>query len=85
MYDAVWITAQAYLAAGGHGQPQALKAALVTAADAFYGASGWTKLNEAGDRKYGDFDFFSLAQSGANYSWVLSGQYNTQTGVLTRM
>lgn len=85
VYDAVWITAQAYLATGGRGQPEALKAALVTAADAFYGASGWTKLNEAGDRKYGDFDFFSLTQSGANYSWVLSAQYNTQTGVLTRM
>jgi branched-chain amino acid transport system substrate-binding protein len=85
VYDAVWITAQAYLAAGGRGQMPVLKASLVTAADAFYGASGWTKLNEAGDRKYGDFDFFSLTQSGANYSWVLSAQYNTQTGILTRM
>ena len=85
VYDGVWIAAQAYLAAGGRGQQAALKAALVTAADAFYGASGWTKLNEAGDRKYGDFDFFSLAQSGANFSWVLSAQYNTQTGALTRM
>ena len=85
VYDAVWITAQAYLATGGRGQPQALKAALVTAADAFYGASGWTKLNAAGDRKFGDFDFFSLTQSGANFSWVLSAQYNTQTGVLTRI
>jgi branched-chain amino acid transport system substrate-binding protein len=85
VYDAVWITAQAYLATGGRGQTQALKAALVTAANAFYGASGWTTLNPAGDRKYGDFDFFSLTQSGANFSWVLSAQYNTQTGVLTRM
>jgi branched-chain amino acid transport system substrate-binding protein len=85
VYDAVWITAQAYLAIGGRGQPQALKAALVTAANAFYGASGWTALNPAGDRKFGDFDFFSLTQSGANFSWVLSAQYNTQSGVLTRM
>jgi branched-chain amino acid transport system substrate-binding protein len=84
VYDAVWIAAQAYLATGGRGQPQALKAALVTAADAFYGASGWTKLNEAGDRKYGDFDFFSLTQSGSSFSWILSAQYNTLTGVLTR-
>jgi len=83
--DAVWITAQAYLATGGRGQPQALKEALVTAADAFYGASGWTKLNAAGDRKFGDFDFFSLTQTGANFSWTLSAQYNTQTGVLTRI
>ena len=84
VYDAVWITAQAYLAAGGRGQPQALKAALVGAADGFYGASGWTKLNAAGDRKFGDFDFFSLTQSGATFNWTVSAQYNTLTGVLTR-
>ena len=85
VYDAVWITMQAYLATGGKGQTAALKTALVAAADGFYGASGWTKLNAAGDRKYGDFDFFSLTQNGASFSWVLSGQYNTQTGLLVRM
>lgn len=85
VYDAVWITMQAYLATGSQGQVPALKTALVSAADNFYGASGWTKLNAAGDRKFGDFDFFSLTQSGANFSWTLSGQYNTQTGTLVRM
>lgn len=84
VYDAVWLTAQAYLAAGGTGHTQALKSALVTAADGFYGASGWTKLNAAGDRRFGDFDFFALSQSGSSFSWVLAAQYNTQTGVLTR-
>jgi branched-chain amino acid transport system substrate-binding protein len=85
VYDAVWITMQAYLATGGRGQTAALKTALVAAADGFYGASGWTKLNAAGDRKFGDFDFFSLTQNGASFAWVLSAQYNTQTGILVRM
>jgi branched-chain amino acid transport system substrate-binding protein len=85
VYDAVWITMQAYLATGGRGQTAALKTALVSAADGFYGASGWTKLNAAGDRKFGDFDFFSLTQNGASFAWVLSAQYNTQTGILVRM
>ncbi len=84
VYDAVWVTAQAYLAAGGKGQIPALKKAIVTAADSFYGASGWTKLNAAGDRQYGDFDFFSLKQSGATFSWGLAAQYNTLTGALSR-
>ncbi|MEO5588663.1 MAG: ABC transporter substrate-binding protein [Gemmatimonadaceae bacterium] len=84
VYDAVWIAAQAYLAVGGAGHPAALKAAIVTAADGFYGASGWTKLNAAGDRKFGDFDFFSLSQSGSGFTWKLAGQFNTQTGGLTR-
>jgi branched-chain amino acid transport system substrate-binding protein len=84
VYDGVWLAAQAYLAAGGTGHVTALKSALVTAADGFYGASGWTKLNAAGDRKFGDFDFFALAQSGSTFSWTLAAQYNTQTGNLTR-
>ncbi len=84
VYDAVWLAAQAYLATGGTGHAAALKSAFVTAADGFYGASGWTKLNAAGDRKYGDFDFFSLNQSGSNFTWGLAAQYSTQTGVLVR-
>lgn len=84
VYDAVWLAAQSYLATGGTGHPAALKAAFVTAADGFYGASGWTKLNSAGDRKFGDFDFFALSQSGSTFTWVLAAQYSTQTGVLVR-
>ena len=84
VYDAVWLTAQAYLATGGRGHPQVLKSALVVAADGLYGASGWTTLNAAGDRKFGDFDFFALSQSGSNFTWALAAQYNTRTGVLIR-
>jgi branched-chain amino acid transport system substrate-binding protein len=84
VYDAVWITAISYLAAGGRGQFDALKKAFVTTADGLYGASGWTALNAAGDRRFGDFDFFALAQSGSTYNWVRRGHYNTQTGVLNR-
>ena len=84
VYDAVWLAAQSYLAAGGHGHTAALKSAFVTAANGFYGASGWTKLNAAGDRQFGDFDFFSLSQNGSAFSWGLAAQYSTQTGILTR-
>lgn len=84
VYDAVWLTAHAYLATGGRGNPAALKSAFITAADGFYGASGWTKLNAAGDRKFGDFDFFALSQTASTFAWRLSAQFNTQTGTLTR-
>ena len=84
VYDAVWLAAQAYLTTGGTGHVATLKSAFVTAADGFYGASGWTKLNAAGDRKFGDFDFFSLSQSGSTFTWGLAAQYSTQTGVLVR-
>ena len=84
VYDAVWLAAQAYLATGETGHVATLKSALVTAADGYYGASGWTKLNPAGDRKFGDFDFFSLSQSGSTFTWGLAAQYSTQTGILVR-
>ena len=84
VYDAVWLAAQAYLAAGGTGHMAALKSAFVTAADGFHGTSGWTKLNPAGDRKFGNFDFLVLSQNGSAFTWTLAAQYNTQTGVLTR-
>lgn len=66
VYDAVWVTAQAYLSAGGRGNPAALKSAFVIAANNLYGASGWTVLNPAGDRQFGNFDFFSLTLNGAS-------------------
>ena len=84
VYDAVWLTAQAYLATGGVGRVTGLKAAFVTAAGGFYGASGWTKLNAAGDRQFGDFDFFAIAQPATAYRWELAAQFRTQSGVLTR-
>ena len=84
VYDAVWVTAQAYLAVGGRGHAAALKSAFVTAANSLYGASGWTALNPAGDRRFGDFDFFGLSQS-ARPTWTLRAQYDTQRGVLTRI
>jgi branched-chain amino acid transport system substrate-binding protein len=85
VYDAVWVTAHAYLAAGGRGHATALKSAFVTSANNFYGASGWTALNAAGDRRFGDFDFFSLSPSGTASSWTLRAQYDTQRRLLTRM
>jgi len=85
VYDAVWVTAQAYLAVGGRGHAAALKTAFVTAANSLYGASGWTALNPAGDRRFGDFDFFGLSESGSSSTWTLRAQYDTQRGVLTRV
>jgi branched-chain amino acid transport system substrate-binding protein len=86
VYDAVWLIAESYLNSG-KGDVTALKAGFVTAADNFYGASGWTKLNAAGDRAYGAFDFWALVQQGPGTSpfWSIKAQYNTQTGQLTRL
>jgi branched-chain amino acid transport system substrate-binding protein len=85
VYDAVWVTANAYLVAQGRGHFSALKKAFVTAADSHYGTTGWTTLNSAGDRRYGDFDFYALIQSGSTFTWTKRAQYGTQTGILRRI
>ncbi|MDB4950581.1 MAG: Extracellular ligand-binding receptor [Gemmatimonadetes bacterium] len=85
VYDAVWVAAQAYLATPEPVQAADLKAKFVAAAGSYYGATGWTVLNAAGDRKYADFDFFAVRHgTGAAYAWTRVAQYDTKAGTLTR-
>ena len=85
VYDAVWIAAYAYLALGAKGEdPAVLRSRFVESAAAFYGTTGWTKLNAAGDRQFGNFDFFGLKTVGGAVAWSLMGRYDTQTHTLTR-
>src|SRR5690606_39145678 len=50
VYDAVWVVARAYIASGATQDIERLKQAFTTAALSGYGATGWTVLDEAGDR-----------------------------------
>lgn len=84
VYDAVWIAASAYLAAGTYPGTARLKGAFTQAAESFYGATGWTALNAAGDRRVGNFDFFAIRQAGTSYSWQRVARYDTQSGMLQR-
>jgi branched-chain amino acid transport system substrate-binding protein len=84
VYDAVLIAAQAYLAMGARSDIATLRGRYVESAGSFYGTTGWTKLNAAGDRQFGNFDFFSLKTTAGSTSWLLSGTYDTQTHTLTR-
>jgi branched-chain amino acid transport system substrate-binding protein len=84
VYDAVWVAAQAYLAAPPPVSVTDLKARFVTVADSYFGTTGWTALNAAGDRKQADFDFFGIRTTGGTRAWKRVAQYNTGTGLLTR-
>jgi len=83
VYDAVWVAAQAYLAAPRPVSIEGLTSRFETAAGSFHGATGWTALNEVGDRRYANFDFWAIRPSGASHAWVRVGGYDTQAGVLT--
>jgi len=67
-YDVLWITTKAYLATGRK-TPDALKTALREEAKHYTGITGWTFLNEAGDRKFGNYDFWAVKEEHGAFQW----------------
>jgi branched-chain amino acid transport system substrate-binding protein len=85
VYDAVWVVARGYVASGAGLEIEQLKRAFTTAAATGFGATGWTVLNEAGDRKYGDFDFWAVREVDGTPRWTRVARYETRTGNIVRM
>jgi branched-chain amino acid transport system substrate-binding protein len=84
VYDAVWVVARGYVASGATLSVERLKQAFMTAARSGFGATGWTVLNEAGDRRYGDFDFWAIRLEDGVPRWTRVAQYQTRTGRIVR-
>ena len=84
VYDAVWVVARGYIASGATLNIDQLKHAFTTAASTQFGATGWTVLNAAGDRKYGDFDFWAVREVDGAPAWVRVAQYETRTKRVVR-
>jgi branched-chain amino acid transport system substrate-binding protein len=84
VYDAVWVAARGYTASGATQDIERLKQAFTTAAATHYGATGWAVLNEAGDRRYGDFDFWAIQTEDGVPRWTRVAVYEGRTGRLTR-
>jgi branched-chain amino acid transport system substrate-binding protein len=84
IYDAVWVVARGYVASGATLSIEQLKKAFTTAASTHYGATGWTALNDAGDRKYGDFDYWAIRMVNGAPQWTLVARYETRTGRVVR-
>ncbi len=81
-YDACWCGVLARLLSGGDYAPT-WKAFLPQAAEMFFGATGWGRLNGNGDRAFGDFEFWGLSSNGDHppAKWVSRASY--QAGVYT--
>jgi len=58
-YDSVWILAKAILETSS-ADPEVVKEALPTVFNQYFGASGWTHVNAAGDRAAGNFDIWAV-------------------------
>jgi branched-chain amino acid transport system substrate-binding protein len=77
-YDAAWIAALAILQAGRY-DADAVKAALPTVAATYWGATGNTELNSAGDRVTMDMEFWAVVQG----QWERVATYSSTSKQVT--
>lgn len=73
-YDALRIIVDAEQQTGAK-RGRALRRAVVASANGHVGATGRMKLNRAGDRAFGDFDFWSVCPKGTGFRWTRTFQY----------
>jgi branched-chain amino acid transport system substrate-binding protein len=67
-YDALWIATFVDLDAIPENDGS-IKIAMETLTDTYYGISGWTILNENGDRKYWEYEIWTVTEENESYQW----------------
>ena len=81
-YDALWLMTLAYRDAADPNDVELFKASLMRTAGLYYGITGRTTLNDAGDRKYATLGILGLSLNGGVYNWKEFGNYSNSTGQL---
>ena len=76
-YDALGTVVRAALAAGGTENSATFRQALLRTASSYTGLTGSLELNEAGDRKYGTYDFWALCAAGETAVWKRVALYRS--------
>ena len=73
VYDAVWAGVLASVEARNHDAFR--RAAFVRTVQRYWGITGPLALDDAGDRKIADFDFWTVADTGTKIDWVRTASY----------
>ena len=84
-YDDVWIAALSILDCGAN-SGVCVQKVLPSVADSYFGATGWTGLNAAGDRNGGDFQIWSVqTRSGQTppENWYYVGSWSAVSNEVT--
>jgi branched-chain amino acid transport system substrate-binding protein len=81
-YDIAWVLFLSVLATGKT-DGASVANILPSVADNYFGASGWTKLNEAGDRAFADYVVYKVVTEGGTAKWVAAGIYSLATDSFT--
>ncbi len=82
-YDDVWLAALSILACGTN-SGACVQATLPTVAANYYGVTGWTEFDGAGDRAYGDFLIYCVSgASPTSLSWNVCGSWSQASDTVT--
>lgn len=84
-YDVLWILVRTILASDNEQDISRIKAFFMDESNQYFGASGSTRLNESGDRAFGNYDFWGLRPSASGYEWKRLAWYNSASGTLVRL
>jgi branched-chain amino acid transport system substrate-binding protein len=83
-YDALWVVVKSILALEGDQEIFRMKQYFMDQANHYFGASGNTVLNEAGDRALGNYDFWAVSPNAGGFEWKRVAWYDSSTGTLVR-
>ncbi len=82
-YDSVWIAALSIAHAGEY-DGEKIKDIVPLVAENFFGVTGWTKLDEAGDREAAVYNMQFVAETApGKYEWVYAGKIDVLSGQIT--
>ena len=71
-YDSLWLATLTNLSSTDN---KTFIKTLPQIANNYFGMSGWTKLNEFGDRKHGNYDYWTIIKQDQKYIWNRSSRY----------
>ncbi|MGB6531185.1 MAG: penicillin-binding protein activator [Candidatus Nitrosopolaris sp.] len=83
-YDAFWVAALTENATGGTNDINYLKKTFLQISNSYTGITGDTSLNQAGDRKHGDYDFWAIKPSDRNnnaFVWTQVARFQINANV----
>ncbi len=71
-YDAIWTVAMALDVVDEY-DTEKIRAVLPSIVENYFGASGWFKLNAAGDRAFADYELWAILEKDRTYEWSIVG------------
>jgi branched-chain amino acid transport system substrate-binding protein len=81
-YDDVWIGALSILACGTN-SGACVQKEITTVADNYYGVTGWTALDQNGDRAASDYLIYCITGPSSNLQWTVCGSWSYQSNQVT--